>query len=133
VRYVHDFWGTATAWSTVTPRAGSAPYQVQANWTVTSCVGGSPLAYRGQSSNAPNGSSAAFTFGNAGLRYYDNQNRLLPHNAGTWDVPVGAERVEGISVSVNWDAQGWGLAPASTEFSAKCQPGNGTPEPPPTP
>ncbi|KQP69636.1 hypothetical protein ASF40_17425 [Microbacterium sp. Leaf288] len=133
VRYVHDFWGTATAWSTVTPRAGSAPYQVQANWTVTSCVGGSPLTYRGQSSNAPNGSSAAFTFGNAGLRYYDKQDRLLTHNAGTWDVPQGAVRVEGISVSVNWDAQGWGLAPASTEFSAICQPGNGDPGPPPTP
>lgn len=133
VRYVHDFWGTATAWSTVTPRAGSAPYQVQANWTVTSCVGGSALTYRGQSSNAPNGSSAAFTFGNAGLRYYDEDNRLLPHTADTWDVPVGAKRVEGISVTVNWDAQGWGLSPVNTTFEATCQPGNGNPEPEPAP
>ncbi|MFE5407356.1 Ig-like domain-containing protein [Microbacterium sp. NPDC056569] len=131
VRYVHEFWGTATNWSTVTPRAGSAPYQVQASWEAASCVGGSPLTTRGQSSNAPNGSSAAFAFGNAGLRYYDAQNRLLTHTAGTWDVPVGAERVEGISVTVNWDAQGWGLAPASTEFSAVCQPNNGNPAPAP--
>jgi hypothetical protein len=36
-------------------------------------------------------------------------------------------------VTVNWDAQGWGLAPASTEFSAACQPNNGNPEPPPAP
>ncbi|WP_349426339.1 Ig-like domain-containing protein [Microbacterium sp. LWS13-1.2] len=133
VRYVHEFWGTATTWSTVTPRAGSAPYQVQANWTVTSCVGGSPLAYRGQSSNAPNGSSAVFAFGNSQLRYYDEDERLLPHTVDTWDVPIGAKRVEGISVTVNWDAQGWGLAPASTEFSAACQPNNGNPEPPPAP
>jgi hypothetical protein len=104
---------------------------VQANWTVTSCVGGSALTYRGQSSNAPNGSSAAFTFGNAGLRYYDEDNRLLPHTADTWDVPVGAKRVEGISVTVNWDAQGWGLSPVNTTFEATCQPGNGSPEPTP--
>jgi len=131
VRYVHEFWGTATAWSTVSPRAGSAPYQVQANWTVTSCVGGSPLGYSGQSSNAPDGSPADISFGNAGLRYYDEQDALLPHTDGTWDVPVGAARVQGISVTVDWDAQGWGLAPATTTFSAKCQPNNPDPEPTP--
>ncbi|WP_341994232.1 Ig-like domain-containing protein [Microbacterium sp. LWH7-1.2] len=133
VRYVHDFWGTATAWSTVTPRSGSAPYQVQANWTVTSCVGGSALAYRGQSSNAPNGSSAVFTFGNSGLRYYDEDNGLLPHTADTWDVPVGAVRVEGIAVTVDWSAQDWGLSPVSTTFEATCQPNNGNPPPAPAP
>jgi hypothetical protein len=133
VRYVHDWWGTATGWATVTPRAGSAPYQVQATWEVTSCVGGSDLAYRGRSSNAPDGSSAAFTFGNAGLRYYDAQERLLTSEPGTWTVPIGAVRVEGITVSVNWDAQGWGLAPVSTTFKADCQPNNGNPQPGPTP
>ena len=56
VRYVHDIWGTASPWSTVVPRAGSAPYQVQANWSVASCVGGGALTPVGQSSNAPNGS-----------------------------------------------------------------------------
>ncbi len=111
VRCIHDWWGTATGWSTVTARAGSAPYQVQATWEVTSCVGGGTLGTRGQSSNAPDGSSAAFTFGNAGLRYFDEQGALLPHTADTWDVPIKAARVEGITVAVNWDAQGWGLAP----------------------
>ena len=128
VRYVHDWWGTATAWSTVTPRAGSAPYQVQANWEVTSCVGGGTLTARGQSSNTPAGQSAAFTFGNAGLRFYDAQNNLLPRNPDTWDVPLGAARVEGITVSANWDAQGWGLSPVSTTFGAVCQ--SGLPGPP---
>jgi len=67
------------------------------------------------------------------VRYYDRTGAELPHTPDTWAVPVGAVRVEGISVSVNWDAQGWGLAPASTEFSAICQPGNGDPGPPTTP
>ena len=35
--------GDATPWASVTPRAGSAPYQVQARWWVESCVGGSDL------------------------------------------------------------------------------------------
>jgi hypothetical protein len=134
VRYVHEFWGTATEWSTVTPRTGSAPYQVQATWEVTSCVGGSPLTTRGQSSHAPDGSSADFSFGNSGLRYYDERGRRVPHTAGTWDVPVGAARVEGIAVSVDWVAQGWGLSPAITEFTAACQPNDSAaPDPGPTP
>ena len=130
VRYVHEFWGTATGWSTVRPRAGSAPYQVQATWQVDSCVGGSPLTASGRSSNAPDGSSAAFTFGNGGLRYFDADGRPLAHEAGTWNVPIGAASVEGVAVTVAWDAQGWGLAPASTTFSGSCQPNNGNP---PTP
>jgi hypothetical protein len=133
VRYVHEFWGTATGWSTVTPRAGSAPYQVQATWEVASCVGGSPLATRGQSSNGPDGSAAAISFGNTDLRYYDDRNQLLPHTPGTWDVPIGAVRVDGVAVSVNWDAQGWGLSPVNTAFSAPCQPNNGAVAPGPTP
>jgi hypothetical protein len=125
VRYVHEVWGTSTGWSSVTPRAGSAPYQLQATWEVASCVGGSPLVPRGQSSNAPDGSSAAISFGNAGLRFYDDRDQLLTRTADSWDVPVGAVRVEGVAVSVSWDAQGWGLSPASAEFSARCQPNNG--------
>lgn len=129
VRYVHQVWGTATGWSTVTPRAGSAPYQVQATWEATSCVGGGILTTRGQSSNAPDGSSAAFAFGDAGLRFYDAQGAPLAYTPGSWQVPVGAARVEGIAVSVNWDAQGWGLAPVNTAFSASCQPNNPVPGP----
>ncbi len=48
----------------------------------------------------------------------------------SWAVPVGAVLVEGIAVSVNWDAQGWGLNPASTTFSARCDPNLAPPLPP---
>lgn len=128
VRYVHEIWGTATAWTTATPRAGSAPYQVQASWSVQRCVGGSDLVPAGDSSTAPSGAKAAITFGNAGLRFYDAAGAVLPRTPDTWAVPVGAVRVDGVSVSVDWSAQGWGLNGASTEFSASCDPGT-----PPTP
>jgi hypothetical protein len=36
--------------------------------------------------------------------------------------------VEGISVSVDWTAQGWGLSPASAAFEATCDPN--LPDPP---
>ncbi|GAB3603722.1 Ig-like domain-containing protein [Microbacterium aureliae] len=122
VRYVHRFWDRATPWATVVPAAGSAPYQVQARWWVESCVGGGQLTPRGDSSSAPGGGTAAIAFGNTALRYYDAAGVLLPHTAGTWDVPVGAARVDGISVTANWNAQGWNLAPAATAFSAACTP-----------
>ncbi len=122
VRYVHNDWGTASAWSTATPAAGSAPYQVQATWSLPSCVGGSDLAPQGDSSNDTAGGKAAITFGNERLRYFDASGAELPHEPGTWTVPVGAARVEGITVSVSWSAQSWGLAPASATFSSNCTP-----------
>ena len=128
VRYVHRLWGTATPWAPVTPRAGSAPYQVQASWRVAACVGGSDLSLAGDSSNAPDGSKAVIAFGNAGLRYFDAAGALVPHTPGTWAVPPGASRVEGVSVSVNWDAQGWGLAPATASVAGSCVPN--LPDPP---
>ncbi|WP_292829207.1 Ig-like domain-containing protein, partial [Microbacterium sp.] len=127
VRYVHEIWGTATSWATVTPRPGSAPYQVQASWSVQACVGGSNLVAAGDSSTDPSGGKAAIIFGNAGLRYYDSAGAMLAHTADTWAVPVGAVRVEGITVSVNWSAQGWGLSPADATFSASCDPNTPTP------
>ncbi|WP_404431205.1 Ig-like domain-containing protein [Microbacterium lacus] len=136
VRYVHRLWGTATSWATVTPRAGTAPYQVQASWRVASCVGGSALSAVADSSAAPGGSRPAITFGNAGLRYFDDGNRVIPHTVDTWQVPVGAVRVEGVTVSVSWTAQGWGLQAANATFSGTCDPNNPgppDPEPPPTP
>ncbi len=105
----------------MTPRAGSAPYQVQARWNVQSCVGGSDLVAAGDSSTDAGG-KAAITFGNAGLRYFDASGAVLPHTADSWAVPVGAERVEGIAVAVNWTAQGWGLSPANATFGASCDP-----------
>ncbi len=125
VRYVHRLWGTPTPWASVTPRAGSAPYQVQANWRVASCVGGSELVPAGDSSDG----RAAFAFGNAGLVFTDAEGGVLERTPDTWTVPPGAVHVEGITVSVNWDAQGWGLAPASATFAADCDPGPGNPSP----
>lgn len=118
VRYVHRIWGTATPWATVTPRAGSAPYQVQASWTATGCVGGSTMTPAGSST----GGLATFTFGNGGLVFYDADGNVLPRTPDTWDVPVGAVRVDGIAVSVDWSAQNWGLAAASATFSVECDP-----------
>ncbi|GAA1943868.1 Ig-like domain-containing protein [Microbacterium deminutum] len=127
VRYVHRVWGTATPWAAVVPRAGSAPYQVQARWSAQSCVGGSDLALRADSTNG----LASITFDSAGLHYFDAAGVELPHTVGTWTVPVGTARVDGISVSVDWSAQGWGLSPATATFSATCEP-NLPPQPSPT-
>ncbi|MET0829100.1 MAG: hypothetical protein ABWY26_06245, partial [Microbacterium sp.] len=130
VRYVHEQWGTATSWATVTPRAGSAPYQVRAQWSVQSCVGGSNLVAVGDSSADAAGGRAAIVFGNAGLRYYDSSGAQLAHTPDTWAVPVGAVRVEGVTVSVSWSAQPWGLSPADATFSASCDPNNPAPPAP---
>jgi len=100
VRYVHDRWGTATPWAQVVPAAGSAPYQLQATWSVLSCVGGSVLTTRGDSSATPLG-KAAISFADAGLTFYDSGNDVLPYVAGSWEVPVGAVRVAGIGVTVS--------------------------------
>ncbi|WP_442574699.1 Ig-like domain-containing protein [Microbacterium sp. F51-2R] len=130
VRYVHDWWGTATPWATVVPAAGSAPYQVQANWSAdNACTGGGKLSPRGTSTDG----KAAITFGNGNLTYYDKNGKVLPHTADTWEVPKGAVRVEGIRVTVSWTAQGWGLADASASFGAACAPNDAQPTPDPTP
>jgi hypothetical protein len=128
VRYVHEFWGPTTGWAPVRPASGSAPFQVNARWSVN-CVGGSELQRSGQSSNAPSGQAAAITFANTNLRYFDANNQVLPHAADTWTVPTGATRVEGIRVSVDWSALGWNLNSASATFEAACNPNN----PPSTP
>ena len=132
VRYVHESWGTATPWTTVAPAAGSAPFQLQATWWVDPCVGGSELQPHGDSSATPAG-KAAITFSNAALRYFDAAGAPLASTPGDWTVPVGAVRVEGIGVSVDWSAQGWGLQPVTTTFGAECNPNlpptTPTPEP----
>jgi hypothetical protein len=112
VRYVHDWWGTATAWAPVVPRDGSAPYQVQATWRISSCVGGGTLAASGQSSNAPDGSVAKITFDYSAARYYNKRGREITDTANRTAVPYGAARVEGVTVTVDWSAQGWGLSQA---------------------
>lgn len=133
VRYTHRFWGTSTDWSRVVPASGSAPYQVQANWQLVSCVGGADLQVTGGSSNAPNGAQAAVGFDPSGLVFRDENGAVLPQTTpGTWTVPTGATSVEGIRVSVDWSPLGWNLAPASATFGGQCDP-NIPPEEPPAP
>ena len=123
VRYVHRSWGPTTDWAPVAPAAGSAPYQVWASWAVASCTAGSPLAAAGTSSPGTGGGQAAFAFGTDGVRYYDAGGQRLNADPATGLVPAGAVRVDGIEVTVDWSAQGWGLAPASTSFGGECTPG----------
>lgn len=122
VRYVHQVWGTASDPARVQPAAGSAPYQVQASWDVAACTGGAALAPRGTSSTAADGTGATITFSNAGLRFLDRTGAELPRTPDTWDVPLGAVSVEGIGVTVDWSALGWGLSSATSTFSAACSP-----------
>jgi hypothetical protein len=131
VWYEHEFWGTRSAEATVTPRAGSAPWQMTASWRATSCVGGQTLTLVGDSSTGPGGTGAAITFSPANLRYFDAQGNVVPHTAGSFSVPITAERVAGIGVAVDWSAQGWGLQSVTREFEADCQPGDTAA--PPTP
>ncbi|HKP09045.1 MAG TPA: Ig-like domain-containing protein [Microbacterium sp.] len=118
VRYVHDWWPEATGWSTVTPRAGSAPYQVQANWAITSCVGGGRLTTRGSSSSAPNGTAATITFDTSAVRYFSRNGRDITDTADRTAVPAGTVRVEGVKVTVDWSALGWGLSSAQATIPA---------------
>lgn len=127
VRYVHEFWGTASDWARVTPRSGSAPYQVQATWGISSCIGGGELGRTWDSSNAPGGGRAAVTFSNADLRFYDASGARLERTADSWTVPNAAVRME-TTVTVDWSAQGWGLQNATATVTANCTP---TDPPPP--
>ena len=131
VRYVHSQWGTATDWALALPRGGSAPYQVWARWRVDVCEGGQPLALRGDSSNDPAGGRASIVFDRGGAVFRDASGAVLPFDAGTGIVPVGAVSVEGIRVTADWAAQGWGLQPATGAFGSACSPNLPPPDPVP--
>ncbi|MBU4465493.1 MAG: hypothetical protein KKH75_06570, partial [Actinobacteria bacterium] len=126
VRYVHTIWGTATAWSTATAAPGSAPYQVRADWSVRACTAGSPLATTSSSTNAQgvsssNNGQAAITIDTSRAVYTDAAGtQLTPDASG--NVPAGATSVTGLTVSVDWSAQGWGLNPATDTFGGTCTP-----------
>lgn len=128
VRYVHRSGWWESAVGTVTPAAGSAPYQVQARWWVDSCVGGATLAPQSSSS----GGLADVSFSARGMAYYDAAGTRLDPGSDPWTVPAAAVRVEGIGVEVDWSAQGWRLDDAETAFAATCTP-SPTPTPTPTP
>ena len=121
VRYVHESWGPTTDWAPVAPAPGSAPYQVRASWQVASCVAGTPLATTGGSSLDPAGRQAAFSFATDQVRYFGADGGRIDADPGGL-VPVGALRVENIAVTVDWNAQGWGLNPASAQFGGACVP-----------
>ncbi|WP_292812841.1 Ig-like domain-containing protein [Microbacterium sp.] len=126
IRYTHRLWDTSTGWATATPRAGSAPYQIWARWSVTSCIGGSPLAVSGDSS----GDAAAISFALGGAVFRDAGGAALPFDASTGVVPIGAVSVSNIGVTADWSAQGWGLDAASASFGGGCDPNNPAPPPP---
>ena len=110
----------------VAPRAGSAPYQVQARWWVESCVGGSRPRRRGATRRpTPPAARRRSRSANGGLRYYDATGAQLAHTADTWTVPVGAVRVEGIARVGRLD--GAGLGPVARERHVH---GDVRPEPP---
>jgi hypothetical protein len=121
VYWQHRVWGTTSDKARVRPAAGSAPYQVTANWRMTACEGGENLTLASDSSNAPDGGKAAITFDRTALRYFDADGRELPHE-DSWLVPVGAVRVQGIGVTVDWSAQNWGLQSATDRFNGTCTP-----------
>ena len=120
VRYEHVSGWWQTPWAAVTPAAGSAPYQVQATWSLGSCAGGTRLTR----SSASTGDLAAITFDASGIVYYDDANAVIPlaEGADPWLVPDAAVRVEGIRVGVDWSAHGWNLDAATATLSARCTP-----------
>lgn len=124
VRYEHTSGWWQSAWGTVAPARGSAPYQVQARWWVDACNGGARLVPQSSSTD----SAARVAFSAADLRYYDAAGAELAPGADPWIVPDAAVRVTGISVVVDWAGRGWGLRPATADFSATCSP---APPPPP--
>ncbi|MFT3798131.1 Ig-like domain-containing protein [Microbacterium sp.] len=123
VRYEHTSGWWQSAWGTVTPASGSAPYQVQASWSLGVCTGGGSLAPTGSST----GSLAAISFSADDIVYLDASGAVLPTGSDPWVVPDTATQVSGIRVVVDWSARGWNLDAASAELSGSC-----TPAPTPT-
>lgn len=118
VRYEHTSGWWQSAWGTVSPAAGSAPYQVQASWGLGACTGGSELARTSSST----GSLAAITFDTSRISYLDENGATLPTGENPWLVPDAAVQVTGIRVEVDWSRQGWRLDDATAQLSARCTP-----------
>jgi len=118
VRYEHQSGWWQSAWATVVPAAGSAPYQVQASWSLGACTGGARL---GTTSGSTAG-RAAISFDTRAIAYYDEGGARLDPGADPWIVPATAVRVEGIEVVVDWSAQRWNLDTATAPLSARCTP-----------
>ena len=106
----------------LSPRArGARPYQVQARWSAQTCVGGSDLVTQGDLDGCRGRpGSHRLRQRRAALLRCARAPSCRPPAPGA--VPVGAVRVDGVSVTVDWSAQGWGLAPVNATFSATCDP-----------
>lgn len=118
VRYEHTSGWWQSAWGAVTPAPGSAPYQVQATWTLGACTGGARLDASGRST----GGLAEIDFDARAAVYYDAAGAVLPTGPDPLVVPDTAARVEGIRVTVDWSGQGWRLDDATAQLSALCTP-----------
>ncbi|WP_150953137.1 Ig-like domain-containing protein [Microbacterium testaceum] len=124
VYFQHKVWGTQSERGLVKPASGSAPYQVQASWKVSSCEAGGTLRAEGSSSNG----KAALSLDYDGVVYKDKSGAKLPTTEGNPRlVPAGAVTVENIGVTVDWSAQGWNLDKATAKLSGACQPGTSAP------
>jgi hypothetical protein len=124
VYFEHRVWGTQSERGVVTPAAGSAPFQVQARWAVgNGCVGGSALRPSVSSTN----NEAGVTWDYSRVVFRDGNGAVLAHDPGTMIVPPGSTSVEGIRVTVDWNAKGWGLNSAAATFGGSCTPNTTTP------
>ncbi len=119
VYFRHEWWGTESERGSVTPAAGSAPYQVQARWSLQSCQGGGTLDVGRSSTNG----DANITFDFANVVYRDAAGTVLPTDPNApRQVPPLAASVSGIRVNVDWSATGWGLNAAAAQFGGDCSP-----------
>lgn len=123
VFYQHESTGARTDSAKAVPAAGSAPYQVQASWGVTACVGNTTFGF--ESSSTDNKATTSVTK----LTYYNERGRKIndvpPNNV----VPPRAASVK-VEHTTTWDGAGWGLNSISGTFTEECEP---EPEPEPTP
>jgi hypothetical protein len=127
VQYVRDGWAPSAA-VPVTAGEGSAPYQVSAQWSVTSCRGGEPLVVGGTVSTG--GGAVTAETDSLLITYYGDRGQLLiPTTPGT--VPDAAVSVRGIPVTASVGQ--WGLQDARGTASGECVPLPDPPEEEPDP
>jgi hypothetical protein len=112
----YDYGLINGAHSTVTPAAGSAPYQMQAQWQLSVCRGGEKLAASGSST----GNLADITFDYSGAKYQDQKGRTIS-TADPTTVPDFAVSVTGITVKVSFGGR-YGLNDATATFGGSCDP-----------
>ncbi|GAB2518023.1 Ig-like domain-containing protein [Microbacterium petrolearium] len=133
VRWVHEDWRTASEWATAKPRAGSAPYQLRAQVSISgSCVGGgAPPTLTTAGSTTLDGADP--TLERVEPTYYkwtdglvfDRWEEVRPGADGM--VPAEAQRVE-FHPRVGWNGA-YGLNHTGNDITlrAECTPTQTTP------